>query len=92
MKNAFITLGTTYAFAQNNPSQFETVSPNYFLVNAGLGFDFFIEKQKVNIGIYGQNLLNTTYIDHLSTLKDMGYYDMGRNIAIKVRIPLDYRI
>ena len=90
MHNAFISLGSTYAFAQNNPSQFETTSPDYFLLNVGLGFDFFIGKQKFNIGIYGQNLLDAAYIDHLSTLKDLGYYDMGRNIAFKLRVPLDF--
>ena len=89
MHNAFITLGTTYAFAQNNPSQFETSSPDYFLLSAGMGFDFYIGKQIFNIGVYGQNLSNTAYIDHLSTLKDLGYYDMGRNIAVKLRVPLD---
>ena len=90
MHNAFISLGSTYAFAQNNPSQFETTSPDYFLLNAGLGFDFFIGKQKLTIGVFGQNLLDATYIDHLSTLKDLGYYDMGRNIAFKLRVPLDF--
>jgi iron complex outermembrane receptor protein len=90
MHNAFISLGSTYAFAQNNPSQFETASPDYFLLNAGIGFDFFIGKQKLTIGVFGQNLLDAAYIDHLSTLKDLGYYDMGRNIAFKLRVPLDF--
>ena len=90
--NAFFKLGMTYAFAQNHPSQFETASPDYFLLNAGLGFDLKLGKQKLIVGIYGENLTNTSYIDHLSTLKDMGYYNMGRNIAVKVRIPLDFAV
>jgi iron complex outermembrane receptor protein len=90
MHNAFIKLGSTYAFAQNKPSQFETSSPDYFLLNAGLGFDFFMGKQRLTIGVFGQNLLDATYIDHLSTLKDLGYYDMGRNIALKIRVPFDF--
>jgi len=89
--NAFFTLGSTYAFAQNNPGQFETASPDYFLLNAGVGFDFYLGKQIFTIGVYGQNLSNTAYIDHLSTLKDLGYDNMGRNIAIKLRIPLDFK-
>jgi len=92
MHNAFLSLGITYAFAQDYPSQFETASPDYYLLNAGLGFNFFIGKQKMNIGIYGNNLLNAAYIDHLSTLKDLGYYNMGRNVAFKLRIPLDFKI
>ncbi|MCK5857585.1 MAG: TonB-dependent receptor [Bacteroidales bacterium] len=92
MQNTFISLGSTYSFAQNNPSQFETSSTDYFILNTGIGFEFVMGKTPVNIGVYGQNLTNTVYIDHLSTLKDLGYYNMGRNIALKVRIPLDYRI
>ena len=90
MHNAFISLGSTYAFAQDNPGQFETSSADYFVLNAGIGFDFYIGKQIFNIGLYGQNLSNTAYIDHLSTLKDLGYYDMGRNIAFRLRVPMNF--
>lgn len=90
LHNAFLSLGSTYAFAQNNPSQFETASPDYFIINAGLGFDFYIGTQKFSVGLFGQNLLNNAYIDHLSTLKDLGYYNLGRNIAFKLQIPLDF--
>jgi iron complex outermembrane receptor protein len=92
LRKAFISIGTTYAFAQDNPAQFETASPDYALLNAGLGFSVKAGKQEIEIGIYGENLTNTAYIDHLSTLKDMGYYNMGRNIALKIRIPLDFGI
>jgi len=90
MHNAFVNIGATFASAQNNPSQFETASAKYALLNMGIGFDWITHKRTITFGLYGQNITNTVYIDHLSTLKDAGYYNMGRNIALKVRIPLDY--
>jgi len=31
--------------------------------------------------------LNEVYIDHLSTLKGLGYANAGRNISLSLRIP-----
>ena len=86
-RNPFVKVWVDYAFAQRKPSQFETVSDGYTLLNAALGTDLSIHGQLMQFSLTASNLLNTLYIDHLSTLKDVGIYNMGRNIALNIRIP-----
>ncbi|MFC0875697.1 TonB-dependent receptor domain-containing protein [Saccharicrinis sp. FJH2] len=67
-------------FAQNHPAQFETKTAGYTLLNVIAGLDY----NNLSIDISGSNLLNTLYVDHLSTLKPLGYYNPGRNISVKI--------
>jgi iron complex outermembrane receptor protein len=85
--NCYAKIGVDYAFKQDKPSHFETPSTDYILLNAGLGFSFLIGKQGFDLDIVATNLLNHQYIDHLSTLKEIGYYNMGRNISVSLRVP-----
>ena len=41
----------------------------------------------INIDLIGTNLFNREYTDHLSTLKELGYNDSGRNIMINIKVP-----
>ncbi|MGC1205800.1 MAG: TonB-dependent receptor [Flavobacteriaceae bacterium] len=77
---AFIKLRTT--FDQNNVSPFETNTPGYNLLSAGLGGSFSFLKNELSITISGTNLTNATYINHLSRLKPDGIFNMGRNINL----------
>ncbi|RLD40574.1 MAG: hypothetical protein DRI86_15050 [Bacteroidetes bacterium] len=88
LTKSFAELKLDYAFAQNNVASSETYTSNYFLLNCGLGTIFNIGNQDYSLSIFVNNLLNTEYYDHLSQLKSIGYYNMGRNIGIKLRIPL----
>ena len=87
LKNNFFKIGGMFAAKQNNPAMFESKSSSYFLLNAGLGSDIKWGKQMIQLSFQANNLLNKTYIDHLSTLKGMGYYNIGRNISINLKIP-----
>ena len=87
LKNSFFKLGGVYAAKQNNPTMFETESDSYFLLNAGIGTEIKWANQIMCFSVQANNLLNETYIDHLSTLKGMGYYNIGRNISVNLNIP-----
>ncbi|OQX80488.1 MAG: hypothetical protein B6D61_01865 [Bacteroidetes bacterium 4484_249] len=87
LKNMFVKAGMDYVFDQNKPSQFETKTPSYVLVNFGLGTDIKLHNQRFEFGLFANNLLNETYIDHLSTLKNLNLNDIGRNITISLKIP-----
>jgi iron complex outermembrane receptor protein len=41
----------------------------------------------MSVSISVNNLLDKKYIDHLSTLKEVGLYNPGRNIAFNLKIP-----
>ncbi|MBU0529842.1 TonB-dependent receptor [bacterium] len=87
LKNTFFKVGGLFAAKQNNPAMFETETNSYFLLNAGIGTDIKWVNQMVSLSVQANNLLNETYIDHLSTLKGTGYYNIGRNISVNLKIP-----
>lgn len=76
-----------YVFAQNRPAEYETATPPYFLLQAGLGADIRWGKQTITLGLSGHNLLDRRYADHLSRLKDYGIFDIGRDIELSIRLP-----
>jgi len=87
LKNTFFKVGGLIAARQNNPAMFETETDSYYLLNGGIGTDIKWTNQMVSLSVQANNLLNETYIDHLSTLKGMGYYNIGRNISVNLKIP-----
>ncbi|WP_462281806.1 TonB-dependent receptor [Salinivirga cyanobacteriivorans] len=76
------------AMDQNNPARFETATEGYFLVNVKLSSGLKWKNQKIYFSLNVHNLLNETYIDHLSTLKPLGLNNMGRNISLQIKIPV----
>ncbi len=88
LRETFAKLSYDYTFAQNNPSEFETASAAYSLLNFSLGTDIQVNsKRMIRVSLMATNLLNTIYVDHLSTLQDVGLYNMGRNVTLSVKIP-----
>ncbi|MCB2222216.1 MAG: TonB-dependent receptor [Bacteroidetes bacterium] len=85
--SSWFSTGITHAFDQDRPAQFETETANYLLLRAGIGFKIKVQKQFLDFSIVATNILNEVYYDHLSTLKDMNIYNMGRNLTFNVRIP-----
>lgn len=82
-KYAFLTVKST--LAQNEVNEFETNTPGYTLLSAGVGGNFGIKGQVFGLRLSGTNLLNKTYIAHLSRLKPDGIPNRGRNISISLR-------
>ncbi|MCB0819692.1 MAG: TonB-dependent receptor, partial [Bacteroidetes bacterium] len=85
-KNSFIYLNSDYVFAQNLVFPGETVSPSYFLLNAGCGNDFQTGNLTIQINLIATNLLNQGYADHLSRIRNFGQLNMGRNIILQIKI------
>lgn len=91
LDNFYIRAGTISAFDQNDPAPFETSSTGYTLLNAAIGLTVRFGSQVLMLDITGNNLLDESYIDHLSTLKDLGYYNPGRNVMIGLKIPFQIK-
>ena len=101
--NAYVALGLTCHLRQNHyykAEQTETSTPSYTLLNISTGTDLMIRKKKVaELYVTAENLLNRAYQSHLSRLKytdineatgRMGVYNMGRNVVMKVVVPLSF--
>jgi iron complex outermembrane recepter protein len=102
-KTVFTVEGVSY-FQQANPfTSFgtETTTPGYVLLNAAFSTDVYMRKHKAfTIYLLGNNLTDVGYQNHLSRLKyaDLnnltgrrGVYNMGRNLMVKVNVPLEWK-
>ncbi|NTW24570.1 MAG: TonB-dependent receptor, partial [Lentimicrobium sp.] len=87
LHHAYISLNLLVAFDQGNPSAEEEKSNGYTLFDIGIGSRLKVLKQLITIGLAVNNLFDIKYIDHLSTLKEVNYFNPGRNIALNLRIP-----
>lgn len=85
--NPLIKLSALTALKQNNPSPFETATNGYTLVNISMNADFHLSRQILNFGISVNNVFDTQYFDHLSTLKPLYYHNQGRNISVSLKVP-----
>ncbi len=84
LKDTFAILNIAYILNQNNPGQFETKSNDYALVNFGFGGKITFGKTTFEFNLNANNLLNKTYISHLSRLKPDGISNIGRNIILGI--------
>lgn len=103
LKNLYFLLGIEYNFAQNNiysAYHTETATPAYTLLNASIGTNVVTKKRTLfSVYLNGSNLTDEVYQSHLSRLKyapknfatgRYGVFNMGRNINLKVVIPLEF--
>ncbi len=87
LKKAFASINTCTAFNQNNAAPDETTTASYTLIDLSIGGKIKMKNQFISLSISANNLLDTKYIDHLSTLKEVNLYNPGRNISLNLRIP-----
>jgi iron complex outermembrane receptor protein len=89
IEKSFIEIGYRYSFAQNRVDRNERSTPDYHLLNLGFATTLNIKKQKVEIGLQVQNLLNTAYLQHLSRYRLLNLPEQGRNIVCSIKVPLE---
>ncbi len=85
VKEPKLNISATYAFKQIHPAMFETKTNDYFLLNSSFNFVLPGKKHQMIMKIFVNNVFDKKYYDHLSTIKDLGYYNTGRNIGIGLR-------
>jgi len=80
----------------------ETATPDYGIVNLAAGIDLHVLGNNcIQVALTCQNLFNKVYQNHPSRLKyvvdeDTGnrytIYNMGRNLCLKVNIPINVKL
>ena len=100
--NAYVSIDIEHTFRQNHyyrADETETATPAYTLLNASAGTDILLRNGRKLCEVYliADNLLNTAYQSHLSRLKytdtnvhtgRQGIYNPGRNITLKIIVPI----
>ncbi len=87
LKKPSIKCSALTALKQGNPSPYETATDGYTLVNLSVNTDVRVAQQTLSFGISVNNIFDTQYFDHLSTLKQLYFYNQGRNIGVSMKIP-----
>lgn len=87
LKNPSLYVSALTALSQDNPSLFETKTDGYTIFNIRANAKIKISNQLMVIGLSANNLFDKKYIDHLSTLKSLKYYNQGRNICLSLKVP-----
>ena len=87
LRNLSVSLNSRLAFAQNKVAPEESISTGYTLFDFGIGADLIRKNHKISVSVNVNNLLDKKYIDHLSTLQEVNYFNPGRNIVFSIKIP-----
>jgi iron complex outermembrane recepter protein len=91
LHDAFVKVNSSTAFKQDHPSPEEETTPAYSLFDFGIGASLKSGKQMISFAIGVSNIFDKKYIDHLSTLKEVGFYNPGRNFTLSIKIPFEIR-
>jgi len=92
--NAFVAIELDWNARQDHfyaVDDTETATPSYVLLNMSAGTDLVIKgKKRASIYLLADNLTDAAWQSHLSRLKEVGIYNMGRNFTIKLLIPISF--
>ncbi len=91
LKDNYFKIGGLWADKQNKPAMFETKTDSYFVLNSAIGTSIKCQNQTIEFAVLVNNILNEKYIDHLSTLKEVNFYNMGRNISLNIKVPFNIK-
>ena len=89
---AYASVNSCTAFNQNNAAPDETATKGYTLVDISIGGNIKMKNQFISLSISANNIFDTKYIDHLSTLKEVNLYNPGRNISLNLKIPFGVKM
>lgn len=105
IRDSYIKVELEHHFRQNRfyaAYWTETGTPGYSVINAGAGTDIYRNGKRIcSIYLNAGNLTNTAFQSHLSRLKyapvnystgRTGVYNMGRNIGVKLVLPINRNI
>ncbi|GGE24626.1 TonB-dependent receptor [Psychroflexus planctonicus] len=70
---------------QSRPGFNEEQTDGYTLFNLGVSHYFELGANELQVGLTGNNLLNETYVDHMSLLRANSVTSPGRNIMLNLR-------
>jgi iron complex outermembrane receptor protein len=84
LQDGFATLNVSTTFNQDKVSGFDIPSDGYTLLNIGFGGKVKLGKTAFDVNLNGNNLLNKTYVPHLSRLASDGIPNIGINFVLGV--------
>ncbi|MFH0843700.1 MAG: TonB-dependent receptor [Bacteroidota bacterium] len=87
LHDAYIMITSSVVSGQDNPAPEETLTKGYSLFDLTVGGQIKVKDQNISIILGVTNIFDKKYIDHLSTLKEINFFNPGRNITMTLKIP-----
>jgi iron complex outermembrane recepter protein len=85
--DSFVRINSSTTFRQDRPAPEEEATGGYSLLDFAIGTTIPAGKQQIMVELAVNNIFDKKYIDYLSTLKEVNYFNPGRNIALSVSVP-----
>lgn len=86
MHDVFASVKSYTAFNQHNPAPDETKTDGYSLFDCSIGGNVKAGNALIAFSIGVSNIFDVKYIDHLSTLKEVGLNNPGRNFFLTMNV------
>ncbi len=80
---------TNFALEQDRIAQNEEVTPGYQIFGGGLRTNLNFGDFKATVNLQATNIFNTKYFNHTNFYRALEIPEMGRNIQLMVKIPLN---
>jgi iron complex outermembrane recepter protein len=85
IKNPYISILGAWTFDQLRAAPLEEATPGYYLLGMNVGGNVSVGGKSLDVYLSGSNLLNKSYLDHLSLFRPFGIPQIGRNVALNLR-------
>ncbi|HSI71190.1 MAG TPA: TonB-dependent receptor [Gillisia sp.] len=82
-------VNTSFALEQDRIAQTEEITPGYMIYGSGIRTGISVGKFKANANLQVSNIFNTKYFNHTNFYRALEIPEMGRNIQLMIRIPLN---
>lgn len=89
LKNTEVFANSAFAFEQDRIAQNEEITPGYQIFGGGIRTNLNIKDFKATINLQATNIFNTKYFNHTNFYRALEIPEMGRNIQLMVKIPLN---
>lgn len=80
---------SAFAFEQDRIAQNEEITPGYQIFGGGIRTNLEIRDFKATVNLQATNIFNTKYFNHTNFYRALEIPEMGRNIQLMVKIPLN---
>ncbi len=93
LEEGFMALNYQYTMAAKGNwriDRSERATPAYHLLSFSAGAKFKFKKQLVQVNLQVQNILNSSYLNHLSRYRLINVPEQGRNLVLSLKIPFSF--
>ena len=87
--NSEFFVNTSFALDQKRIAQTEEVTPGYMIFGSGIRTGITAGKFKASINLQVSNIFNTKYFNHTNFYRALEIPEMGRNVQLMLRIPIN---